>query len=96
MVSQMIYGVGTIAVTLIICGAQKYLSTRRTWQLGAIVPLLSVAVMISLYFVMQVSSVENYVVAGAILVALELFMWADGRHQYRKEELMRMKIKDLN
>lgn len=96
MLSQMIYGVGTIAVTLIICGVQKYLSTRRTWQLGAIVPLLSIVVMISLFFVMQVSSSEDYVIAGAILVALELFMWADGRHQYRKEELMKMKIKDLN
>ena len=42
---------GTIAITLIIGGVQKYLSTRRVWQLGAVVPLLSIATLIILYFV---------------------------------------------
>lgn len=45
----------TIAVTLLIYGVQKYLSTRRVWQLGAVIPLFSIIVMTILYFVMQVS-----------------------------------------
>ena len=96
MLSEIIWGVGAIAVTLIVYGAQKYLSTRRTWQLGAVVPLLSIVAMITLYFVMRVSFSVNYIVAGTILLALELVIWIDGRNQYRKEELMRMKVRDIN
>lgn len=87
---------GTIAITLIIGGVQKYLSTRRVWQLGAVVPLLSIATLIILYFVMQVSQTANYIVVSAILLVLELLIWIAGRHQYRKEELMKMKAKDIN
>ena len=87
---------GTIAITLIIYGVQKYLSTRRVWQLGAIVPLLSIATLIILYFFMQVSQTEKYIVVSAFLLALELLIWIGGRHQYRKEELMKMKAKDIN
>lgn len=87
---------GTIAITLILCGVQKYLSTRRVWQLGAVIPLISIATMIILYFVMQVSQTVNYIVVSAILLVLELLIWIDGRHQYRKEELMKMKAKDIN
>ena len=86
---------GTIAITLIIYGVQKYLSTRRVWQLGAVVPLLSIATLIILYFFMQVSQTEKYIVVSAFLLALELLIWIDGRHQYRKEELMKMKAKDI-
>ena len=93
MLSKIIWGVGAVAVTLIIYGVQKHLSTRRTWQLGGVIPLLSIVAMISLYFVMQVSLSVNYIVAAAILLALEIIIWIDGRHQYRKEELMKMKAK---
>lgn len=95
MLSKIIWGVGAVAVTLIIYGVQKHLSTRRTWQLGAVVPLLSIVAMISMYFVMQVSFSVNYIVAGAILLALELIIWIDGRYQHRKEELLKMKAKDI-
>lgn len=96
MLFKIIWGVGAVAVTLIIYGVQKHLSTRRAWQLGAVVPLLSIVAMISLYFVMQVSLSVNYIVAGTILLALELIIWIDGRYQYRKEELLKMKVKDIN
>ena len=86
---------GTIAVALIIYGVQKYLSTRRVWQLGGVVPLLSIVVITTLYFVMQVSQTVNYVVASAFLLTLEFLIWIDGRHQYRKEELLKMKAKDI-
>lgn len=53
---------------------QKNLSARRVWQLGVVVPLLSFATMITLYFVMQVSQTVNYIVVSAILLALELLI----------------------
>ena len=49
MLSMLLKFFGTIAVTLIIYSVQKYLSTRKVWQLGAVVPLFSIAVMIPLY-----------------------------------------------
>ena len=53
MLSMLLKFFGTIAVTLIIYSVQKYLSTRKVWQLGAVVPLFSIAVMIILYFVIK-------------------------------------------
>ncbi len=50
------------------------MSVRRVWQLGVVVPLLSFATMITLYFVMQVSQTVNYIVVSAILLALELLI----------------------
>lgn len=61
-------------IDIIIGGVQKYLSARRVWQLGVVVPLLSFATMITLYFVMQVSQTVNYIVVSAILLALELLI----------------------
>ena len=52
--------------------------------------------MIILYFVMQVSQTTNYIFVGAFLLALEFLIWIDGRHQYRKDELRKMKAKDIN
>ena len=92
MLSMLLKFFGTIAVTLIIYSVQKYLSTRKVWQLGAVVPLFSIAVMIILYFVMQVSQTTNYI----FVLALEFLIWIDGRHQYRKDELRKMKAKDIN
>ena len=96
MVSKIIWGVGTIAITLIISGTQKYLSTRRAWQLGAVVPLLSIVAMTVLYFTMQLSLSVEFIVPCAIILVLELFIWIDGRHQCRKDELRKMKVKDIN
>lgn len=96
MLSMLSKFLGTVAVTLIIYSVQKYLSTRKIWQLGAVVPLFSIAVMIILYFVMQVSQTANYIVVGAFLFTLEFLIWIDGRHQHCREELMRMKAKDIS
>lgn len=95
MLSMLLKFFGTIAVTLIIYSVQKYLSTRKVLQLGAVVPLFSIAVMIILYFVMQVSQTTNYIFVS-FLLALEFLIWIDGRHQYRKDELRKMKAKDIN
>ena len=51
--------------------------------------------MTALYFVKQVAFSVEFVVPCAIILALELFMWVDGRHQYHKNELLKMKIKDI-
>lgn len=95
MLPKIIWGIGTIAITLIITGSQKYLSTRKVWQLGAIIPVLSLVVMIVLYFATEIALTAEFIVPCAIIVALELFIWVDGRHQYRKAELNRMKAKDI-
>lgn len=33
MLSKILWSIGAIAVTLIVTGSQKYLSTRKDWQL---------------------------------------------------------------
>ena len=95
MLSQIIWSIAAIVITLIITGTQKYLSTRRTWQLGAVVPLLSLVVMAALYVTTRVTLSVGFIVPCVIILILELFIWIDGRHQYRKDELMRMKAKDI-
>lgn len=95
MLSKILWGIGTIAVTLIISGSQKYLSTRKVWQLGAIVPILSVVAMAVLYFAMKLTLNVEFIVPCAIIIVLELFIWVDGRHQYHKSERNRMKAKDI-
>lgn len=87
--------IGTIALALVISGAQKYLSTRKLWQLGAIVPLISIGVLTGIYFVKQILLVD-FLFPCAILISLEILIWVDGRHQYRKEELMKMKARDID
>ena len=87
--------IGTIALTLVISGAQKYLSTRKLWQLGSIVPLISIATLTRIYFAKQIP-LNDFIFPCAILISLEILIWVDGRHQYRKEELMKMKAKDID
>lgn len=96
MTSKIIWIIVSIAITLIITGTQKYLSTRKIWQLGAVVPLLSLVVMATIYFTTHVTLSVKFIVPCAIILVLELFIWIDGRHQYRKDELMRMTAKDIN
>ena len=95
MLSKIIWSISTIALTLTIFGTQRYLTTRKAWQLGAIVPSISLVAMTALYFVKQVAFSVEFVVPCAIILALELFMWVDGRQQYHKNELLKMKIKDI-
>lgn len=35
MLSKILWSIGAIAVTLIVTGSQKYLSTRKDWQLSS-------------------------------------------------------------
>ncbi len=95
MLFKILWGIGIIAITLIITGSQKYLSTRKVWQLGAIVPILSLVVMAVLYFSVKLTLTAEFIVPCAIIIALELLIWVDGRHQHHKSELNRMKAKDI-
>ncbi len=97
MLSKILWSIATIAITLTIYSVQKYLSTRKNWKLGVIVPLLSIVVMTILYFcTTQIFSLIQFIVPCALLLSMEILIWVDGRRQYRKEELMRMKAKDIN
>lgn len=95
MLSKILWGIGSIAITLIITGSQKYLSTRKNWQLGVIMPILSLVVMTVMYFYLKLTLAVEFIVPCAIIIALELFIWVDGRHQHRKSELNCMKAKDI-
>lgn len=95
MLSNIFWSIATIAITLIITSSQKYLSTRKVWQLGVIVPILSLVIMAALYFFMKLTLTTEFIVPCTIIIALEFFIWVDGRHQYHKAELNRMKAKDI-
>ncbi len=95
MLYKILWSIGVMAITLIISGSQKYLSTRKAWQLGAIVPVLSLLVMVTLYFSMKIALTAEFIIPCTIIIALEFFIWVDGRHQYHKSELNRMKAKDI-
>lgn len=87
--------VGTIAITLVIAGTQKYLSTRKLWQLGVIVPIVSVAIIGTIFYVKNIVLSTKSIVPCVILVVLELLIWFDGRRQHKQYELKKMKAKDI-
>ena len=85
----------TIVITLIISGSQKYMSVRKNWYLGAVVPLLTIIVISVLYFIKDISISVKSVLLCVIIITLEIFLWIDGRRQIREMELRRMKAKDI-
>ena len=95
MLSEIMWAIGSIVITLIIFGTQKYLSTRKSWQLGAVIPLLSIIIITVLFYTMHITLSMRSVIPCMILVLMELLMWLDGRHQYRNQELIRMKAQDI-
>lgn len=85
----------TIVITLIISGSQKYMSVRKNWYLGAVVPLLTIIVISVLYFIKDISISVKSVLPCVIIIILAIFLWIDGRRQIREMELRRMKAKDI-
>ncbi|WP_270564668.1 hypothetical protein [Clostridium beijerinckii] len=85
----------TILITIFILGVQNYLSTRRYWWLGAIVPGLYV--IFAIWFkVYKAPMFETglLILLGVILLGI----WANGREQYKKKinkEINKMKSKDI-
>lgn len=68
----------TIALTVAIVGVQNYLSTRQAWQLGAVVPLLSLAVLVGAAVIWSLPLSAKLVVPGLLILGLELLLWVDG------------------
>lgn len=95
MLSEFVKIIITIVITLIISGSQKYMSVRKNWYLGAVVPLLTIIVISVLYFIKDISISVKSVLPCVIIITLEIFLWIDGRRQIREMELRRMKAKDI-
>lgn len=87
--------ISTCAITLFISGMQKYLSTRKSWLLGAVIPILTAGILATLFYYAKVSFSFESLVPCAILIVLELFIWVDGRVQHRRMEIRKMKAKDI-
>ena len=87
--------ISTCGLTLFISGLQKYLSTRKNWLSGAIVPILTVGILAILFSFTKVPFSFETLAPCAVLIALELFIWVDGRFQYKRMEIRKMKAKDI-
>lgn len=85
----------TIVITLFISGMQKYLSTRKSWLLGAIIPILTAGILTTMFYINKVPFSFESLVPCAILIVLELFIWIDGRFQHKRMEIRKMKAKDI-
>lgn len=95
MSTKILFMIGTIILTLVISGTQKYLCTRKFWQLGAVVPIITVAILGVLFSIKNIALSIESVLPCVIIVFLELLVWIDGRMGYRRYELMKMKAKDI-
>lgn len=91
----MILGIIAVGVTLVLVIAQRYLSSRRNVFMGAIVPILSVALMMGVYFVKDLSLSWKTLLPCVFILVLEILIWIDQRIAYRRAELNKMKAKDI-
>lgn len=95
MLSDFMFIFGSIIITIFITSLQKYFSTRKQWQFGAIIPIVSIVVFILLFYVKSISITVQSLIPCAVILALELFMWFDGRKECRNNEIRKMKAKDI-
>ncbi len=86
---------GSIIITLLIIGIQKYMSTRNTALLGVIIPIISCVLMVLVVWLENVPLSTELVIACVVIITLELFLWIDGRREYRFKSLNKMKVKDI-
>jgi hypothetical protein len=93
--TNIILAIGTVVITVALIGLQKYLSTRRQWQMGGIVPIVSIVAMIVLFFIMEVPLSIKSILPCIIIIGLQIFIWIDGRNKNRRNEFTRMKAKDI-
>lgn len=85
----------TVIITLSITVTQKYLGTRKYWQLGAVIPIIYAIIMSILFYTMNVKLTAKTIVPCVIILVLELFIWLDSRKGYRQKEFNKMKAKDI-
>ena len=85
----------TILITISLLGGQHYLSTRKQWWLGGILPVLYTG--FATWF--KVCKAPEFRLFSLIIVGIVLLgIWADGRNKYKKKidkEIEKMKSTDL-
>ncbi|ENY8622261.1 hypothetical protein [Clostridioides difficile] len=91
----MLSAVMSIIVTLLLFFVQKYLSSRKNWLLGIIIPVITLCVMAVIFFTMKWSLSLKTVLPFAIIFALELVIWKFERLSFYKTEERRMRANDL-
>lgn len=87
--------ISSIAATLILVAAQKYFSRRPNWLLGAVVPILSVALMFGAFQLKGIPLSAKNLTPCIIILLLEILIWVDQRFALRQAEINKMKAKDL-
>lgn len=91
----MLLGIISVVVTLILVVAQKYLSRKKSCLLGAVVPVVSVALMAGIYFYKDFPLSWKTILPCAFIIALEVLIWIDQRIERRRNELNKMKARDI-
>lgn len=85
----------TIFITIFALAVQQYLSTRRYWALGGILPALYT--IFAVWF--KVYKAPSFHTGLLIILGTTLLsVWASGREQYKnklKKEMDKMKSKDM-
>lgn len=91
----MVLGIISVVVALVLVVFQKYLSRKQNWLLGAIVPIVSIALIAGIFFYMELPFSWKTVLPGAFVVALEILIWIDQRIEHKRNELNKMRAKDI-
>lgn len=85
----------SILITIFIVAVQYYLSTRRYWALGGVIPILYF--MFAIWF--KVYKAPSFRTSLLIMLAVTLlWIWENGRKQYKNKinkEIDKMKSKDI-
>ena len=87
----MLFGIISVVVTLILVATQKYLSRKKNWLLGAVVPIVSAALMVGIFFYKDFPLSWKTILPCAFIFALEVLIWIDQRIEHRRNELNKMK-----
>lgn len=91
----MVLGIIAVVVTLVLLVAQKYLSSRKSGIMGLIVPFVSAALMVGIFYVKDVSISWKTVLPCVFILAIEILIWIDQRIARKRAELNKMKAKDI-
>lgn len=84
-----------LAITFVILAMQFYWGVRKKKVLGAIIPLVTTALFMTISFFEKTT---EYVVTGIICVAAIIIVWFIGNFKsvkFQKSEIDKMKAKDI-
>lgn len=85
----------TVVVTLILVIAQQHLSRRKNWLSGAVIPIVSVFLMVGIFYFTVVPITWKTLLPCVFIIALEILIWIDQRIANKRRELNKMKAKDI-